>query len=115
MQGLSAVELPESATLHGPHRYVWGNVAAIGALHVGCLAAPFFFSWSGLWIALALTWISGGLGICLCYHRLLTHRSFQTSKPVEYLLTLLGCLTWQGGPIHWVGTHRLHHRDSDQP
>lgn len=105
----------DNATLHGPYRYVWGNVIAIGALHVLCLLAPMTFTWSGLTLAIVLSWITGSLGITLCFHRLLTHRSFETPKWVEYILTIFGCLTWQGGPIHWVGTHRLHHRDSDKP
>lgn len=92
---------------------LWGNVIAIGALHVGALMAPFFFSWSAVGVAVLLWWISGGLGICMGYHRLLTHRSFETPKVVEYALTVFGNLTWQGSPIRWVGTHRMHHRDSD--
>src|SRR5205823_5712496 len=40
-------------------------------------------------------------------------RSFQTPKAVEYVLTVLGALANQGGPLQWVATHRLHHRHSD--
>lgn len=89
------------------------NILGIGLMHLGCIAAPFYFSWGGLASAVLLWWLAGGLGICLCYHRLLTHRSFRTPKPVEYLLTVLGTLNWQGGPIRWVGTHRIHHKHSD--
>ncbi len=99
-------------------RTAWSNLAwnrfiPIAVLHVGCLAAPFFFSWQGLGVAAALWWVCGGLGICLCYHRLLTHRSFRTPKWFEYALTVLATTNWQGGPIEWVGTHRVHHRHSD--
>ncbi|MCX5663003.1 MAG: fatty acid desaturase [Planctomycetota bacterium] len=88
---------------------------AIGLLHAGCLLAPFFFSWTAV-IAAAVLWFVGGcLGITLGYHRFLTHRSFQTYKPVEYFLAICGTLNWQGGPIHWVGTHRIHHHLSDEP
>lgn len=82
-------------------------------LHIACLAAPFTFSWSALGVAAVLWWAAGGLGVCLCYHRLLTHRSFKTPKWFEYFLTALGTLNLQGGPIKWVGTHRLHHKESD--
>jgi stearoyl-CoA desaturase (delta-9 desaturase) len=47
------------------------------------------------------------------YHRLLTHRSFQTPRFVEYLLTALGSLANQGGPLQWVAVHRVHHQHSD--
>lgn len=93
----------------------WVVIGSIAGLHVVSLLAvvPALFSWSGLAIALVLTWVSGGLGITLCYHRLLTHRSFRTPRWLEYLLTVCGCLAWQGGPVNWVGVHRLHHKHSD--
>lgn len=92
----------------------WKVVVGIGALHLGALLAPFTFTWSGLGVMVLLCWVTGGLGITLCYHRLLTHRSFKTYRWVEYLLTSLGCMAWQGGPAQWVGVHRIHHAHSDQ-
>ncbi|MFQ5742610.1 MAG: acyl-CoA desaturase [Acidobacteriota bacterium] len=91
----------------------WGSAVGIVGLHAGCLLAPFAFSWSAVGVAVFLWWLAGGLGVTLCFHRLLTHRSFETPKIVEYLLTVFGSLNWQGGHVRWVGTHRLHHRDSD--
>ncbi len=58
---------------------------------------------------------TGCLGITLCYHRLLSHRSFKTHKIVKYFLMLCGTLSLEGDPAWWVATHRLHHRESDQP
>ena len=40
-----------------------------------------------------------GFGITIGYHRLLTHRSFATYKPVEYLFAILGSMAIQGGPL----------------
>jgi stearoyl-CoA desaturase (delta-9 desaturase) len=53
-------------------------------------------------------------GVNVGFHRLLTHRSFQTPKPVEYFLTVLGSLAGQGGVMQWVATHRVHHAHSDE-
>ncbi len=94
----------------------WPVVIGIVALHVGAVFAvfPAMFSWSGVLIALFLCWVTGGWGITLCYHRLLTHRSFKTPKWFEYFLTTCACLAWQGGPVNWVGTHRIHHKHSDE-
>lgn len=93
----------------------WPVVIAIGGIHVIALAAfvPAFFSWSGLLLCGLFCWITGGIGITLTYHRLLTHRSFKTPKWFEYVLTAIGCMAWQGGPVEWVGMHRLHHKHSD--
>lgn len=86
----------------------------IAGLHLAALAAPFFFTWSGL-VVFGSLYVITGLGITLGYHRLLTHRSFQTNKVIEFLLTLSGVLANQDGPLTWVGTHRKHHTHSDEP
>ncbi|MCC6795550.1 MAG: fatty acid desaturase [Candidatus Hydrogenedentes bacterium] len=95
-------------------RLKFPTIVVISIIHALALLAPFTFSWSGFFLCLVLVWVTGGLGITLCYHRLLTHRSYRTFKPIEYLLTLFGCLALQGGPITWVATHRLHHKESDE-
>ena len=97
-----------------PRRIRWSTVFLGVSMHLGCLAAPFYFSWSAVGVCFFLGFVSCCLGITLGWHRLLTHRSFQTFKPIEYLLTLTGCIAWQNGPIEWVGTHRLHHAHTDE-
>ena len=92
-----------------------GVLIGIALIHVGALFAPFTFSWSAFRVFLLLQWLTGGLGICLCFHRLLTHRSFRIPRWLEYGLALLGTLALQGGPIKWVATHRVHHAFSDRP
>lgn len=87
----------------------WVSVAFFGAVHAIALLSPWFFSWSALGVTLFLHWLFGSIGICLGYHRLLTHRSFQVPKPLEYAIAVIGTLALQGGPIFWVAGHRLHH------
>ena len=55
-----------------------------------------------------------GLGNTVGYHRLLTHRAFKARRPARWLLTLLGA-SHSGSPLVWVGLHRHHHANSDQP
>ncbi len=83
--------------------------------HVQAVAAFWSFSWTNLAVALALYWLSVGLGISMGYHRLHTHRGFKTFRLFDYFLAVCGTLTLEGGPIFWVATHRLHHQHSDQP
>jgi len=92
----------------------WPIAFWIGLIHVGALAAPFFFTWTGLLLALVLGWASGGLGICLGYHRLLTHRSYQTYPWVRRVLAVLGTLAGEGPPITWTAVHRKHHHYADK-
>jgi len=62
---------------------------------------------------IAYTW--GVLGISIGYHRGLSHRSFKLPRLIEYFFVLGGYLVFEGGPIFWVASHRLHHRYSDMP
>ena len=92
----------------------WITSVALGFLHVGAVAALFMFQWQALIVAAVLYWMAIGWGIGMGYHRLLTHRSYELPKPLEYLFAICGTLTLQGGPISWVATHRLHHQHSDK-
>ena len=92
----------------------WPAVLWIAFIHLGALAAPFYFTWSGLAVACFLAWVTGALGVCLGYHRLLTHSSFDTYAPIRGLLAVFGTLAGEGPPIMWVSAHRKHHRFSDQ-
>jgi sn-2 palmitoyl-lipid 9-desaturase len=87
----------------------WVTVIFFGIFHGLALLAPWFFSWSALGVAIGLHWLFGSLGICLGYHRLLTHRSLQVPRWLEYILVTLGALALQRGPIFWVAGHRQHH------
>jgi sn-1 stearoyl-lipid 9-desaturase len=95
----------------------WVIIAYMGLIHGVALLAvfPSNFSWGAVGVAFLLYWISGGLGITLGFHRLITHRSFEVPKILEYFLAFCGTLACEGGPIEWVGQHRIHHKYSDTP
>lgn len=92
----------------------WPVVIWIGGVHLAALAAPFFFTWSGFAICMVLYYITGSLGVCLGYHRLLTHGSFATSRAVKLFFAFLGGVSGEGSALHWVSNHRKHHAFSDQ-
>ena len=92
----------------------WSAVLWIGLIHVAALATPLFFTWKGVLVFLVLGWLSGGLGVCLGYHRLLTHRSFHTFRLLRRTLALFGTLAGEGPPITWVAVHRKHHHYADK-
>lgn len=66
-------------------------------------------------LAFVLSYTWGVLGISLGYHRGLSHRSFKLPRLLEYFFVTGGYLVFEGGPIFWVASHRLHHRYSDEP
>ena len=64
-------------------------------------------------IAFFISYYFHGVGITLGYHRILSHRSLKVPKLIEYFWVAGGYLAFEGSPIFWVTTHRLHHRYSD--
>jgi stearoyl-CoA desaturase (delta-9 desaturase) len=94
----------------------WSTVIWIGLIHVIALAAaPFTFTWQGLVLAICLAWLTGCVGITLGFHRLLTHKSFETSRSFRRVIGFIGGLAGEGSAIHWVADHRRHHANSDGP
>jgi stearoyl-CoA desaturase (delta-9 desaturase) len=59
--------------------------------------------------------ITGCIGMTITYHRLLTHRSFKTSKFFEYLGTLCATVGLTGSSLSWTAAHRQHHARADRP
>jgi stearoyl-CoA desaturase (delta-9 desaturase) len=62
----------------------------------------------------AVMYVITGYGVTLGFHRLLTHRSFQTHKGTQYLLAVAGSMAVQGPVMTWVADHRKHHAHTDQ-
>src|SRR5205807_390660 len=91
----------------------WITMFFMALFHAGAIVALFFFGWKPLMLAIFLWWVSGSLGIGMCYHRLLTHRGYKTPKWVEYIMTVCATMALEGGPIFWVAIHRIHHQHSD--
>jgi len=91
----------------------WPIVIWIGIVHVLAVIAPFFFSWPALIACVVLAFATGSLGVCMGYHRLLTHQSFKTYRPIRWVLAFLGGLSGEGSALTWVAQHRKHHAFSD--
>ena len=94
------------------------NLGAVVFPFIATLAAAVLF-WNRLVSPLdlliaAVMYLLTAIGITVGYHRLLTHRSFQTAKPVEYLFAVLGSMAVQGPVISWVADHRKHHAHTDR-
>ena len=93
------------------------NLGAVVVPFLATLAAIALF-WNSVVSAtdlaiLAVMYLLTATGITVGYHRLLTHRSFRTHKPTEYLFATLGSMAVQGSVIAWVADHRKHHAHTD--
>ncbi len=102
--------MPEGQRIH------WGGAYAFIVLNVGTIVGLFISSPTrrAVLLGLALFWIrtfalTGG------YHRYFSHRSYRTSRAFQLVLAVLGCATFQQGPLWWAAHHRHHHRYTDVP
>src|SRR5438270_5413110 len=64
----------------------------------------------GLLISL---YVLTALGVTLGYHRMFTHRAFESSRGFRALIAVLGSMAVQGSVITWVADHRKHHAYTD--
>ncbi len=62
----------------------------------------------------AAMYLLTAVGVTVGFHRMLTHRAFQTHRPLRYLLAILGSMSLQGPVIDWVADHRKHHAFTDE-
>jgi stearoyl-CoA desaturase (Delta-9 desaturase) len=72
---------------------------AVGPLELALLAGLYLFT---------------ALGVTLGYHRMFTHRAFESSRTFRAIVAILGSMAVQGSVITWVADHRKHHTFTDQ-
>ena len=93
----------------------WVNIIGIGFYHLVAVLAffPWFFSWTGVILALLGTYFFCTVGINVFYHRFLTHKGFTCPKWLEYTMAVLAVCSFQDTPARWVAIHRRHHEHAD--
>lgn len=97
-------------------RLITALVTAVPILALGFVAWQLWdeaFRWSDVVVFLVL-YVGFGLGVTVGFHRLLTHRSFETTRSMRFLFGVLGSAAIEGPAIAWVADHRKHHAFSDR-
>jgi stearoyl-CoA desaturase (Delta-9 desaturase) len=94
------------------------NIAAVIVPFVAVIAAiPLLWNslvgWTDIGVMVGV-YLATAFGITIGYHRLLTHRAFETYRPIKYLFAILGSMAVQGPVIGWVADHRKHHAHTDE-
>lgn len=96
-------------------RIDWLRVIPFIGLHAMCLGVLLVgVSAFAVGVALAL-YLVRMFAITAFYHRYFSHRSFRTSRALQFVFALIGASSVQRGPLWWAAHHRHHHRHSDQP
>jgi stearoyl-CoA desaturase (delta-9 desaturase) len=98
------------------------RIATLAALTIpfaGLVTAlVFLWGWGFGWVDFGLLvggYLLTALGVTVGFHRLFTHRSFETSRIVQFILAVLGSMAVQGSVLKWAAFHRRHHQHSDTP
>src|SRR5258705_3072899 len=85
------------------------NAVGITLIHIGTVYAFFRGADAGL-VAMAVAFYFVRMfAVTGVYHRYFAHRTYKTSRVVQFLFALLGTSATQKGPLWWAATHRLHH------
>jgi stearoyl-CoA desaturase (delta-9 desaturase) len=88
-------------------------VPFLGVIAAGALLWNRFLGWREVAI-FAVMYALTAIGVTVGFHRLLTHRAFQTRPWLKYTLAVLGSMSLQGPVIDWVADHRKHHTFTDE-
>jgi stearoyl-CoA desaturase (Delta-9 desaturase) len=95
-------------------RVDWLRTLPFIGMHLMCFGVIFVgVSATALLVAAALYAIRM-LAITGFYHRYFSHRTFRTSRVVQFLFALIGVMAVQRGPLWWAAHHRHHHAHSDE-
>jgi stearoyl-CoA desaturase (delta-9 desaturase) len=97
-------------------RIITGLVTGVPFLALGLVAWQLWsqaLHWGDLAV-FVLAYVPTGLGVTVGFHRLFTHRSFETTRPLRALFAILGSTAIEGPIISWVADHRKHHTFSDE-
>jgi stearoyl-CoA desaturase (delta-9 desaturase) len=93
----------------------WGRLLPFLFLHAGALAVFWVgASPAAIVVAVAL-YVLRMFAVTGFYHRYFSHRTYATSRVMQFLMGLWGLTAMQRGPLWWAAHHRHHHRVSDAP
>jgi stearoyl-CoA desaturase (delta-9 desaturase) len=113
---------PIHATLVSDRQSIVTRLATLTAVvvpFIALLAAPLLlWGWGFGWVDFGLLlgmYLLTALGITVGFHRLFTHKSFETNCVVRFILATLGSMAAQGSVLKWAAIHRRHHQHSDSP
>jgi stearoyl-CoA desaturase (delta-9 desaturase) len=108
----------DSAEAFSPN---WRNIIFLSLIYgVALVGWPIYFfsgggiEWADVGIAFFMYLLSVP-GICVGYHRALSHKSFKMNPLMKFLCVFSGSTTGEGSALSWVSDHRRHHRYEDTP
>lgn len=103
-----------SAEITDEHAVDWWRVVPFILLHLSVVSLFWVgASWFAVIFCVALYAIRM-FAITAFYHRYFAHKTYRTSRIVQFLFALLGSTAVQRGPLWWASHHRHHHVHADE-
>jgi stearoyl-CoA desaturase (delta-9 desaturase) len=93
--------------------YEWLAVLPMVAIHVGALGVIWTGMSASIVVLCAALYFVRMFGVTGVYHRYFSHRTYKTSRPMQFLLAVLAQSSSQRGALWWAAHHRDHHKYSD--
>jgi len=98
---------------HTQDRVEWFRCVPYILIHLGALLVFFTPFALPCIVVLGISYAARMFAITAFYHRYFSHRTFKTSRIVQFLGAFVACASGQRGPLWWAAHHRMHHRHSD--
>ncbi|MCY1057150.1 acyl-CoA desaturase [Nannocystis sp. SCPEA4] len=118
MQIDSPIPIPDKyRDLPAPERpgYDWASIGPMAIIHLLPLGAL----WTGArwqdWAMCFALYFGRMFFVTGWYHRYFSHRTFKTSRIVQFIAAFLTQTASQRGVLWWAAHHRNHHKFSDLP
>jgi stearoyl-CoA desaturase (delta-9 desaturase) len=93
----------------------WTRIVPFIAMHLSIVAIYFVgFSWTAFWSCVVMYFIRM-FAITGFYHRYFSHKTFKTSRIMQFIMAFIGASSAQRGPLWWASHHRVHHAKVDTP
>lgn len=94
-------------------RIDWLRAVPFIGLHLACFAV--------VWVGSSVTAVAVAVALYAVrmfaltafYHRYFAHKTFRTSRALQFVFALIGAAAAQRGPLWWAAHHRNHHRHAD--
>lgn len=107
------VETSESSPTKRDQQVDWVRITPFIILHLSCLSV-LWVGVSGFAVVFMLMfYVIRMFAITAFYHRYFAHKTFETSRIVQFIFALIGTMSSQRGPLWWAAHHRHHHRHAD--
>ncbi len=113
MPGADDIQPTANETLD---RFLTGTITVLPFVGLGLACWQLWGSalhWHDV-VVFAVMYLITGLGITVGFHRLFTHRAFQTKPWLRGVIAASGSMAIEGPITAWVADHRKHHAFSDQ-